>query len=294
MNPLVHSFFDPVTYTVTHVVADPETRDAAIVDSVMDYDPNSGRLFSKQADALIAFVKEQNYRITHILETHAHADHVSAAPYLKKALGGDIGIGEHILDVQTVFRDVFHLPESEVHQTVFDHLWKDGETFLLGTIPVRVIHTSGHTPADVTYHIGDGLFVGDTLFMPDYGTARCDFPGGSAETLYASIQKLFTFPEETRVFLCHDYLPAGRTEYQWETTVGEQKRSNIHVGQGVSKETFTHMRTTRDQTLDVPRLIIPSIQLNIRGGNLPTPEENSVSYLKIPINGAFAHIQTHT
>lgn len=294
MNPLVHSFFDPATYTVSHVVVDPETHDAAIIDSVMDYEPNSGTLSSKNADALIAFVKEHEYRVTHILETHAHADHVSAAPYLQHALGGETGIGEHITTVQDVFRTVFHLSPAEVHEGVFNHLWKDGETFLLGMIPVRVMATPGHTPADVTYQIGDALFVGDTLFMPDYGTARCDFPGGDARTLYRSIHTLFALPDETRMFLCHDYLPQGRTEYRWETTVGEQKRANIHVYEGISEDTFVEMRTTRDRTLDVPRLIIPSIQLNIRGGNVPTPEGNQLSYLKVPINGAFATIQSHT
>ncbi len=287
--PLVHSFFDKPTFTVTHIVADPATKEAVIIDSVMDYDPASGTLSHESADLLLALVREQGYVVRWILETHAHADHVTAAPYLQQVLGAKIAIGERIREVQAVFSSVFHLEDEAVHDgQYFDHLWKDGERFQVGSIEARVIDTPGHTPADVSYLIGDALFVGDTIFLQDYGTARCDFPGGNAETLFDSIQKLYTLPDETRMFLCHDYLPSARSDYRWETTIGTQRASNIHVPASASKETFVAQRTTRDATLGMPRLIIPSIQLNIRAGHLPKAESNGIVYLKVPVNGAFA------
>lgn len=286
---MVHSFFDAQTYTITHVVADPETKEAAIIDSVLDYDLVTGKASYESAMKVIDLIHVEGYRVQWILETHAHADHVTAAQYLKQQLGGRVSIGEHISDVQKVFADVFQLGATfPADGRQFDHLWKDGETFRIGSIEARVIATPGHTPADVTYVIGDAAFVGDTIFMPDYGTARCDFPGGSADTLFDSIRRVYELPDETRVFLCHDYLPEARAEYCWETTLLEQKKSNVHVAESVEKDVFVQLRRSRDKGLGMPRLIIPSIQINIRAGNLPEPEGNGVSYLKVPLNGAFA------
>ncbi len=283
--PTVHSFFDAFTNTVSHVVVDESTGKAAIIDSVMDYEPNSAKISFESADRLIQFVQENAWEVQWIIETHAHADHLSAAPYIQEKLGGILAIGEHITIVQEVFGKVFNLgTDFERDASQFDKLFKDGETFKLGSIDAHVIYTPGHTPADMTYVIGDAAFVGDTLFMPDFGTARCDFPGGSAETLYSSIQKIFALPEETRLFMCHDYLPEGRSEYVWETTVKEEKERNIHVSQEHDKNEFIKMRTERDATLGMPRLIIPSIQVNVRGGRLPQAEDNAVQYLKVPIN----------
>lgn len=288
--PLVYSFFDPQTYTITYVVADPHTKDAAIIDSVLDFDAASGKLSHENADKVIELVRQEGYRIYWILETHAHADHVTAAQYLKQELGGQIAIGERITDVQKVFAKVFDLPESfPTDGSQFDHLWKDGDTFKIGSVDVRVIATPGHTPADVSYLIGDALFVGDTIFMPDYGTARCDFPGGDAETLFDSIRRLYTLPSETRVFLCHDYLPETREDHRWETTIFSEKQENIHVADHIEKEAFIRMREARDGTLGMPKLIIPSIQINIRAGALPEPAANGISYLKVPVNGVFAN-----
>ncbi|WP_374380873.1 MBL fold metallo-hydrolase [Dongia sp.] len=283
--PEVTGFFDPDTFTVSYVVIDPATRQAAIIDSVLDFDPASGRTKTRSADRLIAHVTEKGATVAWLLETHVHADHLSAAPYLKAKLGGQLAIGFEIVTVQNVFGKVFNAgTEFARDGSQFDRLLKDGETFKLGSIEAKAMHTPGHTPACMTYLIGDAGFVGDTLFMPDYGTARCDFPGGNARTLYRSIQKIFALPEETRLFMCHDYLPAGRTDYVWETTVGAEKKNNIHVGASKSEDEFVTMRETRDAKLDMPRLILPSVQVNMRAGHMPPAEGNGVSYLKLPIN----------
>ena len=284
MKPEVKSFFDPATFTVTHVVREHGGKHCAIVDPVRDFDPKSGRTSTKSADEVVAYVKKEGLIVDWILETHAHADHLTAAPYLKEKLGGKIAIGEHIKTVQQVFAGVFHTePEFATDGSQFDHLFADGDTFAIGTLEGRVMHTPGHTPACITYVIGDAAFVGDTLFMPDYGTARCDFPGGDAKTLYASINKVLALPPETRLFMCHDYMPNGR-EVQWETTVADEKARNIHVHDGVSEGEFVKMRTDRDKTLDMPVLILPSVQVNMRAGNLPPKEDNGVSYLKLPVD----------
>ena len=285
MQPDVRGFFDPATYTISYVVADPATRQCAIVDSVLDYDPKSGRTSTASADALIAHVRAQNLTVTWILETHAHADHLSAAPYLKRALGGKIAIGEHITAVQGIMKSVFNLEESfRADGSQFDHLFRDGETFQVGNLAAHVLHTPGHTPACVTFVIGDAAFIGDTLFMPDYGTARCDFPGGDAATLYHSIQRILALPAATRLFMCHDYLPPGRAAYAWESTVGEERARNVHVRDGVTEAEFVALRKSRDETLEMPVLILPAVQVNIRAGEKPPPEANGTSYLKIPLD----------
>lgn len=256
----------------------------ALVDSVLDYDPKSGRTRTDSADQLIAFVREQNLMVDWILETHAHADHLSAAPYLRKHLGGKIAIGGKITQVQNVFKGIFHLePEFATNGSQFDHLFEDGDTFAIGTLQAQALSVPGHTPACMAYQVGDAVFVGDTLFMPDVGTARCDFPGGNAHTLYQSVRKLLSLPPETRLFMCHDYPPEGRAA-QWECTVADQRARNIHVHDGVSEAEFVAMRTKRDAGLAMPVLILPSVQVNIRAGELPPPEANGVSYLKIPLN----------
>lgn len=284
MNPTVKAFFDPATWTVSHVVFEQPGSAAAIVDPVLDYDPKSGRTRTDSADRLIAFVRENDLKVEWILETHAHADHLSAASYLKRQLGGRIAIGGDITTVQDVFKRVFHLePEFRTDGAQFDHLFRDGETFHIGKLEAKALATPGHTPACLAFQVGDAVFVGDTLFMPDVGTARCDFPGGSAPTLYRSIQKLLSLPSETRLFMCHDYPPEGR-EPAWETTVAAQRAHNIHVHDGVSEADFVALRTKRDATLAMPVLILPSVQVNIRAGELPPPEANGVSYLKIPVN----------
>lgn len=284
MQAQVQAFFDPATWTVSYVVFDAPGGHCALVDSVLDYDPKSGRTRTTSADQLIAFVREQNLTVDWILETHAHADHLSAAPYLRKALGGRIAIGGKITQVQHVFKGVFHLEaEFATDGRQFDHLFQDGETFTIGQLQAQALSVPGHTPACMAYQVGDAVFVGDTLFMPDVGTARCDFPGGNAHTLYQSIRKLLSLPAETRLFMCHDYPPAGR-EVQWECTVADQRARNIHVHDGVSEDDFVAMRTKRDATLEMPVLILPSVQVNIRAGELPPPEANGVSYLKIPLN----------
>lgn len=279
----VKSFFDPATNTVTHVVSDPATAKAAIIDSVLDYDPKSGRTSRASADEVIAHVREAGLSVEWLLETHAHADHLSAAPYLKTHVGGQIGIGSHICQVQGVFKEIFNAKDMNTYGAEFDHLFEDGETFRIGELEVEVMHTPGHTPACLTYVIGQDAFVGDTLFMPDYGTARCDFPGGDAATLFRSIRKVLSLAPETRLHLCHDYPPEGR-EPKWETTVAEQRARNIHVHDGVTEAEFVEMRTARDKTLAMPTLILPSIQVNVRAGNLPPAEDNGVHYLKIPID----------
>lgn len=287
--PLVKSFFDSHTNTISHLVVDSETLHAAIIDSVMDYDPASGTLSFASADTLIQHVRNKGYTIDWILETHVHADHLSAAPYIKEKLGGKIAIGEHIRTVQDFFGKVFNVgTQYERTAKEFDHLFSDGESFTIGNLTARVLFTPGHTPADVTYIIGDAAFVGDTLFMPDYGSARCDFPGGNAEALYQSVQKIYALPDNTRLFLCHDYLPANRNEYLWETTVAEEKTKNIHLNTSINKESFVEMRTKRDVTLGMPALIIPSLQVNIHAGRLPQAQENGISYLKVPLNSVFS------
>ena len=285
MRPEVTPFFDEATNTYSYVVADPATGQCAIVDSVLDYDPNAGRTDTRSADQIIVLVRGRGYRVEWILETHVHADHLSAAPYLKEKVGGQIAIGENIVTVQETFGKIFNAgTEFQRDGSQFDRLLKDGDSFSVGSIPARVIHTPGHTPACVTYVIGDAAFVGDTIFMPDYGTARCDFPGGDAGQLYRSIQKIFALPDETRLFMCHDYKAPGRDDYRYETTVGEQRRHNVHVHEGVSEDEFVRMRTERDRTLRMPRLILPSVQVNMRAGELPPPEDNGVRYLKIPLD----------
>lgn len=283
--PDIKAFFDKDTYTISYVVTDPATRHAAIIDSVLDYCPASGRTQTRSADAIIAYVTDQGLTVDWILETHVHADHLSAAPYLHERLGGTIGIGEHVTDVQTVFGGLFNAePGFCKDGSQFGHLFKDGETFRIGELVAEAIWTPGHTPACMVYHIADAAFVGDTLFMPDFGTARCDFPGGDARTLYQSIQRIFALPDETRLFMCHDYKAPGRDHYAWETTVGEEKARNIHVGGDADEESFVAMRTQRDATLSMPALILPSVQVNMRAGELPEPEDNGTRYLKIPLN----------
>lgn len=282
--PKVKSFFDEATFTATHVVSDPKSGRAAIIDSVKDFDPKSGRTATTSAEELIAYVNAQDLTVDWILETHVHADHLTAAPFLKRKLGGKIGIGSQIKPVQDVFKSVFNAEEQfNTDGRQFDHLFEDGEVFSLGELQARVMHTPGHTPACATYVIGDAAFVGDTLFMPDFGTARCDFPGGDARVLYRSIHKILALPPETRLFLCHDYAPGGR-EYRWETTVAAERAENIHVREGVSEDEFVEMRTTRDRQLAMPQLILPSVQVNMRAGELPPADDNGVHYLKLPVD----------
>jgi glyoxylase-like metal-dependent hydrolase (beta-lactamase superfamily II) len=283
--PVITPFFDEDTFTVTYVVHDPETKKAAVIDSVLDFDPNSGRTSFASADAVLAHVREQGLEVEWHLETHAHADHLSAAPWLQEKLGGRIAIGEHIVTVQKTFGKLFNAgSEFQRDGSDFDRLWTDGDQFRIGTLDVTVLHVPGHTPACVAYVIGDAVFVGDTMFMPDYGTARADFPGGDARTLYRSIRRILSLPPETRLFMCHDYLPQGRDRHVWESTVAEQRRSNVHAHDGVSEEEFVAMRESRDATLDMPRLMLPSVQTNMRAGHLPPPESNGIVYLKIPVN----------
>lgn len=283
-HPQVRSFFDAATSTFTHVVFDRVGGRAAIVDPVLDFDPASGRTRHDSADAVIAFVREQGLAVDWILETHAHADHLSAAPYLKAQVGGRIAIGQAIARVQRVFKPIFNLePDFATDGSQFDHLFADGEVFDIGELRAQAWHVPGHTPADLAYVVGDAVFVGDTLFMPDYGTARADFPGGSARTLYQSIQKLLALPPETRLFMCHDYKAPGRDSYAWESTVAEERARNVHVHDGVSVNEFVAMRQCRDATLAAPALLLPSIQVNIRAGRWPEAESNGMRYLKIPM-----------
>lgn len=284
MQPIVQPFFDPATWTVTYVVHQEARSECAIIDSVLDYDPKSGRTSTASVDRVVAFVRERALRVEWILETHAHADHLSAAPYLKRHLGGRIGIGQNIRGVQAVFKQLFNLePGFQPDGSQFDHLFEDGETFSVGGLTGKAIHVPGHTPADMAYQFENAVFVGDTLFMPDVGTARCDFPGGNAHELFHSIRKLLDLPGETRLFMCHDYPPEGRGP-AWETTVRDERNRNIHVHDGVTEAQFVAMRQARDATLAMPTLILPSVQVNIRAGELPPPEENGVRYLKIPLN----------
>ena len=283
--PIVTHFFDEPTNTFSYVVQDPDSSACAIIDSVLDFDYAAGRTDIRSANQIIAFVREKRLEVAWILETHVHADHLSAAPYLHDQLGGKTGIGAHIVEVQEIFGKAFNAgTEFARDGSQFDALFNEGDTFTIGSLEGRVLHTPGHTPACLTYVIGDAAFVGDTLFMPDYGTARCDFPGGDARTLYHSIQKVLSLPEQTRLFLCHDYKAPGRDAYQHETTVAEQRQANVHVHDGISEEEFVKMRTERDATLGMPRLIIPSVQVNMRAGELPPAEDNGQVYLKVPIN----------
>lgn len=284
-NPQVQSFFDEPTNTFSYVVRDPESQACAIIDSVLDFDYAAGKTDVRSADAISDYIRSNDLNVAWILETHVHADHLSASPYLHDKLGGETGIGAHIIDVQEIFGKAFNAgTEFARDGSQFDHLFRDGDTFRIGGLEGHVMHTPGHTPACLTYVIGDAAFVGDTLFMPDYGTARCDFPGGDARTLYQSIQKVLALPPETRLFLCHDYKAPGRDEFVCETTVAEQRADNIHVHEGVSEEAFVKMRGERDATLDMPRLILPSVQVNMRAGHMPPAEDNGQVYLKVPLN----------
>jgi glyoxylase-like metal-dependent hydrolase (beta-lactamase superfamily II) len=281
--PIIQAFFDEPTNTVSYLVADPATKRAAVVDPVLDYDHASGKASTKSADTILEVAERAGLIIDWVLETHAHADHLSGAPYIKLKTGAKVGIGEHIRDVQKIFRPVFNATDMSGDGSEFDRLFTDGERFPLGTLEIEVLHVPGHTPADVAYRIGDAVFVGDTLFMPDFGTARADFPGGDARTLYRSIRRLLSLPGETRLFMCHDYKAPGRDAYAWETTVAEQRANNEHVKEGVSEDDFVAMREARDATLAAPRLLMPSIQVNMRAGHLPPPDPNGIQYLKIPV-----------
>ncbi len=284
MQPDITDFFHETSHTITYVVAEPHGNHCAIIDSVLDYDAKSGRTGTVAADRVIDFIREHGFAVDWLLETHGHADHLTASQYLKEKLGGRIGIGDHITEVQTIFKKIFNLEDSfPVDGSQFDCLLNDGKRFNIGSMEVEAMHTPGHTPACVTYVIGNAAFVGDTLFMPDFGTARTDFPGGDAAVLYRSIQRILSLPPETRLFMCHDYGPGGR-DPEWETTVREERSANVHVHDGVSEEEFVKIRNERDETLDVPTLILPSVQVNIRAGRFPQPESNGVSYLKVPLN----------
>jgi glyoxylase-like metal-dependent hydrolase (beta-lactamase superfamily II) len=284
MNPDVKAFFHKPTFTVSYVVSDPGSRKALIIDSVLDYANNSGRTSTTAADEIIDFIRAENLEVEWILETHVHADHLTAAPYLQEKLGGVIGIGGVVTSIQSTFKKVYNFGDDVPEDgSQFQRLFKDGETINVGGMTLEILETPGHTPACVSYKIGDAVFVGDTLFMPDYGTARCDFPGGDARTLYRSIRKILAFPLETRLFMCHDYGPNNR-DFAWETTVAEQRATNIHIHDGIGEEEFVKMRTERDATLSMPVLIIPSIQVNMQAGHMPKAEGNGVSYLKVPLN----------
>ena len=281
---LIKDFFDPETWTYTYVVYEGDGSPCVIIDSVLNYDPKSGRTSTKSADEVIAFVKAHQLTVSWILETHAHADHLTAAPYLQSHLGGKLVIGDHIKNVQKVFKGVFNLDERfKADGAQFDHLLKEGESLGFGNLSLKALFVPGHTPACMAYEIGDAIFVGDTLFMPDVGTARCDFPGGDAKTLYRSIQKILAYPGQTKLYMCHDYPPNDRPAIG-VTTVADEKANNIHVHDGVTEEQFVQMRTARDKTLEMPTLILPSIQVNIRAGHFPEPDANGVAYLKIPLN----------
>lgn len=285
MKPDVKAFFDEATFTVSYVVKDPNSESCAIIDSVLDFDPKSGRTDTASADAIIEYVKNNGLKVEWLPETHAHADHLSAAPYLQKELGGTTAIGSHITEVQEVFAKLFNVEKGfQTDGRQFEHLFADGEEFAIGGLTIRAMHTPGHTPACMTYVTDGAAFVGDTLFMPDFGTARADFPGGDARVMYRSIQKILALPDETTLYMCHDYKAPGRDEYKWETTVAEEKASNVHVGANKSEDEFVAMREARDSSLDMPTLILPSVQVNIRAGEMPPEEDNGVSYLKIPIN----------
>ncbi|MCC8428451.1 MBL fold metallo-hydrolase [Reyranella aquatilis] len=281
--PIIDAFFDEATFTVTYLVTDPQTKRAAIVDPVLDYDPKSGKASTRSAERVLAKAAERQASIDWILETHAHADHLTAAPFLKSRTGARTVIGEHIRDVQRIFRKVFNASDVSEDGREFDKLVADGETLPLGNLAIEVMHLPGHTPADVAYSIGAAVFVGDTIFMPDYGTARADFPGGDAATLYRSIRRLLSLPAETRLFMCHDYKAPGRDQYAWETSVADERARNVHVHDGVAEAEFVAMRKKRDATLAAPVLLLPSVQVNIRAGHFPPPDDNGQSYLRIPV-----------
>ena len=284
-SPIVRSFFDAPTFTATYVVHDPVTRHAAIIDSVLDFDAASGRTATSAADAVLAYVTSEGLVVDWLFETHAHADHLSAAPYLQQRLGGKLAIGSAIVDIQAIFGKLFNAgTEFERNGTQFDLLLNDGDTLAIGELEVAMLHVPGHTPADMAFVVGDAVFCGDTLFMPDYGTARADFPGGDARSLYRSIRRLLLLPAQARLFLCHDYKAPGRDTFVWETTIGDENSANVHVHQGVNEEEFVAMRNARDATLSMPRLILPAVQVNMRAGHLPLAENNGVHYLKIPLN----------
>lgn len=284
MNPSVEAFFDNATNTVSYIVHDPATKKAAIIDPVLDFTPRNGRIATSSSDALLAAAMTQGLEIIYLLETHAHADHLSAAHHLREVTGAPVVIGSHITEVQTIFGALFEADDVTPDGSDFDQLLADGDSLPLGELEIKVMHTPGHTPACLTYIIRDAAFVGDTLFMPDYGTARADFPGGSAGTLYRSIRRILELPADTRIFVGHDYLPASRTEYAWETNVAEQRRSNVHVHDGISEAEFVAMRTVRDQTLEAPLLILPSLQVNIRAGAMPPASPGGHVYLRLPVN----------
>ena len=281
--PIIRAFFDEPTNTVSYLVADPATKKAAIIDPVLDYDHNAGTVDTRSVEAMLKAADEAGFTVDWALETHAHADHLSGAPYIKAKTGAKIGIGEHIKDVQRIFRPIFNATDLATDGSDFDHLFKDGERFKIGALDAEVLYTPGHTPADISYKIEDAVFVGDTLFMPDYGTARADFPGGDAHQLFRSIKRLQALPPETRLFMCHDYKAPGRDQYAWETTVQEQRNKNVHVREGVTEDEFVAIRSKRDATLSAPRLLLPSIQVNIRAGKFPPKEANGVRYLLIPV-----------
>ncbi|KXU98500.1 beta-lactamase [Stenotrophomonas sp. DDT-1] len=284
-SPCVKTFFDPVTFTASHVVRAPESAACAVIDSVLDFDMTSGRISTGSASALVQYIRDEGLQVQWLLETHAHADHLSAASLLQQQVGGKLAIGEHITAVQDTFGKVFNAgTEFKRDGSQFDHLFADGAEFSVGDLQAIALHVPGHTPACMAYVIGDAVFPGDTLFMPDYGTARCDFPGGSARQLYRSIKRLLVLPDETRVFLCHDYKAAGRDRFAWETTIGAERTANLHVHEGVTEAMFVEMRENRDATLPMPRLILPSVQVNMRAGHLPEPEDNGVRYLKLPVD----------
>ena len=283
MNPIIEAFFNEPTNTISYLIADPTSGAAAVIDPVLDYDPEDGSVDTGSAEAVLARAAERGWGISHVLETHAHADHLSAAPFFKGRTGAKIGIGEHIRDVQKVFRPMFAADDVKSDGSDFDLLFADGDRIALGGLTIEVMATPGHTAADVSYRVGDAVFVGDSLFMPDYGTARTDFPGGDARILYRSIQRLLSLPGETRLFMCHDYKAPGRDDYRWETTVAEERAANVHIGGGKGEDEFVAMREARDATLPTPKLLLPAIQVNIRAGRFPPAEANGVSYLRIPV-----------
>lgn len=285
--PLIEAFFDEATKSVSYLVADAATGAAAIIDPVLDFDGASATADTRSAALILARAEANGWRVEQVLETHAHADHLSAAPYIQARTGAPIGIGEHIRQVQAVFAPRFGIGDLQPDGADFDRLFRDGDRFAIGTLDVEVLFVPGHTAASIAYRIGDAVFIGDTLFMPDYGTARCDFPGGDARALYRSIRRLLALPEETRLFLCHDYKAPGREDYCWQTTVGEQRRGNIHIHDGVSEEAFVAMRTTRDASLPAPALLLPAIQVNIRAGRFPEPDDAGRRFLKLPVKGAY-------
>ncbi|MDZ4309970.1 MAG: MBL fold metallo-hydrolase [Cypionkella sp.] len=286
MKPAVHAFFDEATNTITYLLCEPAGRACAVIDSVLDFDYASGRTDTRSADAVIAHIRAEGLDLQWVLETHVHADHLSAAPYLQEALGGQIGIGDQITVVQETFGKVFNEGTRFARDgSQFDRLFREGDSLMIGQLRVDVMHTPGHTPACLTYVAGDAAFVGDTLFMPDFGTARCDFPGGSAEVMFDSVQRILALPDATRIFVGHDYKAPGREEFAWESTVGAQKALNVHVGAGRDRSEFVALREKRDATLAMPRLILPSLQINMRAGQMPEPEDNGLSYLKVPLNG---------